>query len=157
MIKRISAILISALLITSLISCGGDGKGFSHAELAVPLPDSFYETEEENFDAAFTDGESIVTIVRISFDAALAEGIVGSLTPTEFGRYWVKKCGRGVGIQHSNGVSYCVYRDGLGYFYLESFFRSEYAYFVVLFAGNEEREEILTTEFLSYASGIRLN
>ncbi len=156
MIKRISLWLVLSILASLLISCSNKDQKYSYAELSLPLSADFYETEEENFDVAFTNGESVVAVIRLSFSAAIAEGIVETMTPTEFGKYWLKRCGRSADVKNTDSTTYATYYDNNGYFYLEAFYRSEYAYFVVLFAADSDKEEALKPTFLNYASGVRI-
>lgn len=155
MVKRIFLALISLIVILSSVSCGEPK--YKHCELVIPLDSDFKETENENFDATFTNGETIVAIVRISFVAAYSEGIPETLTPSEFGKFWLKKCARDAELINEDGISYSTYteeQNGREYFYLESFLRSHSAYFVVLFATESSNKEEGRAEFLSYTKGI---
>lgn len=155
MIKRIVFALVSLIIILLSVSCGGPK--YKYCELVIPLDLDFEKTESENFDASFTDGETVVAIVRISFVAAYNEGIPETLTPHEFGKFWVRKCRRNADVVNEDGVSFCTYYEENGgdeFFYLESFFRSRSAYFVVLFATSKSNEEAGRAEFLDYSSKI---
>ena len=153
--KRILSPILILVMLFSLVGCG-DG-GYSHAELHIGLPENFEEIENENFDKTYTDGTSVVAILRLSFVACYNEGIPETMTPYEFGDFWLKKCGRVAYMQSEGEVSYATYYDGIGadeHFYLEAFYRSHYAYFVVLFATNAERAEEAFDEFLVYADSV---
>ena len=155
MIKRIVFALVSLIIVLLSVSCGGPK--YKYCELVIPLASDFKKTENENFDASFTDGENVVAIVRISFVAAYNEGIPETLTPHEFGKFWVRKCGRDADVINEHGVSFCTYyeeNEGGEFFYLESFLRSHSAYFVVLFATSKGNEEAGRAEFLDYSSKI---
>ena len=156
MIKRVACAFISLITILSLLSSCGKPE-YKYCELVIPLDSDFKKTENENFDASFTDGESVVAIVRISFVAAYNEGIPETLTPYEFGKFWLKKCGRDAEIMSEGGVSFSTYYEKQNereYFYLESFLRSGSAYFVVLFVTSKSNEEAGRAEFLDYSSKI---
>ena len=151
MIKRIVCIALSLIIILSIFSCGGPK--YKYCELVIPLDSDFEKTENENFDASFTDGKTVVAIVRISFVAAYNEGIPETLTPYEFGKFWLIKCGRDAEVITNDGVSFCTYYENQNeneYFYLESFLRSHSAYFVVLFATVKSNEQAGRAEFLDY-------
>ena len=153
--KRIISVILILVLLFSLFGCGEGG--YSHAELRIDLPEDFEEIENENFDKTYTDGTSVVAILRLSFVACYNEGIPETMTPSEFGEFWLEKCGRVAYIQSEGELSYATYYDGAGkdeHFYLEAFYRSHYAYFVVLFATNAERAETAEEEFLVYADSV---
>ncbi len=155
MIKRIWRVFLSLIIIISLVSCGGPK--YKYCELVIPLDSDFEKTENENFDASFTNGKTVVAIVRISFVAAYNEGIPETMTPHEFGKFWVRKCGRDADVINEYGVSFCTYYEeerGNEFFYLESFLRSHSAYFVVLFATAKSNEEVGRAKFLEYTRGI---
>ena len=156
MIKRVAFAFVSLITILSLLSSCGKSE-YKYCELVIPLDSDFKKAENENFDASFTDGESVVAIVRISFVAAYNEGIPETLTPYEFGKFWLKKCGRDSEIVTEDGVSFSTYyeeQDKKEYFYLESFLRSNKAYFVVLFVTLKSNEEAGRAKFLNYSSNI---
>lgn len=147
--------ILASLLTLSLVGCGEDE--YSHAELHIGLPEDFETVENASFDKTYSDGRSAVAILRLSFVACYKEGIPETMTAAEFGELWLERCNRVAYIQKEGEVSYAVYYDGVGedeQFYLEAFYRSHYAYFVVLFATNAERAEEAEEEFLIYADSV---
>lgn len=157
MIKRISAALTSFVLILSMLSCG-KGTDFSHAEFEIPLSDDYYEIENENFDATFTNGRNLVAVLRISFVAGLKEGIAETMTPYEFAEFWLERCEREANVV-DDGIIYCQYYDASGgkeQLYIEAFYRSEYAYFVLLLATGAEYEAEEFDTLLDYAKGVHI-
>ena len=155
MIKRAFALLLTVVLSLSFISCKKDDK-YSHCELVLPLTSDYSEVKNESFDATYSNGKSMVGILRISFAAGMNEGIPETMTTVEFRDFWLKKLNREA-ILRDSGVSYCEYYDGEGndeIYYLEAFYRSQYAYFVVLFATNIQNEESGRLEFTSYLDKI---
>lgn len=155
MIKRIVCVTLSLIIILSTVSCGGPK--YKYCELVIPLDSDFEKTENENFDASFTDGKSVVAIVRISFVAAYNEGIPETMTPSEFGKFWLRKCKRDAEVVSEDGLSFCTYYEDQNeneYFYLESFLRSHSAYFVVLFVTSKSNEVAGRADFLEYSKGI---
>lgn len=140
---------MTALILSCLSSCGGDDF-YGHAELRLPLGEEFFEVSEEGFDKVYTDGNDIVALTRISFDAGNKNGIPETMTPYELCELWLYRTGRSSEIEISeNGVIYTIYYEGFGedeVFYLEAFYRTPYAYFVILCASpistrDESREE----------------
>lgn len=156
MIKRNVAFLLALLLCFTFVSCSDEPTVFSHCELTIPLSESFSEVEDENFDVTYTDGESVVAILRISFEAAVNSGISNLMSAYEFGEYWVMRCEREATVKRGSTV-YCEYYDSQGgreQYYLEAFYRSKYAYFVVLFATAAENEGKNFGKYLEYADGV---
>lgn len=156
MIKRNLALLLALLLCFAFISCSDEPTVFSHCELTIPLPESFSEVENENFDVTYTDGESVVAVLRISLEAALKSGISNLMTAYEFGEYWLMRCEREANVIKGSTV-YCEYFDaqgGIEQYYLEAFYRSKDAYFVVLFTTVAENKEKNFGKYLEYADGV---
>ena len=156
MYKRIFFLLVIIAVSFQVVSCGDGDKPVAYCEMRIPLEDGFYSVENENFDATYTNGKYLVAILRISFVAGIGEGIPETLTPYEFGEFWLDKCERYANMI-SDGVAYCEYYDTEGdteHFYLEAFYRSRYAYFVVLFGTDSARESDGRVDFLSYAQGV---
>ena len=152
--RAISFILVFALLFLS--SCSHAPR-YSHAELAIDLPDSFYSMNTEDFDAAFTDGAVAVAVLRISFSVGMLDGIPETLDNAEFGRLWLKRCQRAVPVQSKDGIDFCEYYefvDGKEYYYTDAFYRSMNAYFVVLFAVLAEDAEQYKAIMHSYAKKV---
>ena len=158
MFKRRLISLVALLLVFSLTACGGGGPTHYYCELVIPLSDDFVESDSEQFDVIYTNGECAVGILRISFQAAIAEGITDTLSARAFGLYYANvMCERDVEMQKHNKVDYCTYYDGEGaleHYYLEAFFRSDSAYFVVLFATLGEKASLYENDFLTFISGV---
>ncbi len=155
MIKRVLCLFLTAVLSLSVISCEKKHK-YSHCELVLPLTSDYQRVENENFDVAYSNGKSMVAALRISFVAGMNEGIPETLTTVEFRDLWLDRLNREA-ILFDEEITYCEYYDGEDeneIYYLEAFYRSRYAYFVVLFATNVRNEENGRREFLSYIDKI---
>ena len=158
MIKKTVSIILVFLISLSIISCSDDPIVFSYCEMTIPLTEDFYEIRDDNFDISYTDGSSVVAILRISHDAAVNEGISNLYTAYEFGEYWIMRCERNTNLISGGGAVWCDYYVGEGassQYYLESFYRSKHAYFVVLFATSAERADSSREAFLEYARGVK--
>ena len=158
MIKKTLALVLVILTCLSIASCSDEPIVFSHCELTIPLSEDFYEISDENFDVSYTDGNSVVAILRISHDAALNEGISNLFTAYEFGEYWIHRLERDTNLISGDGAVWCDYYEGEGtgaQYYLESFYRSKHAYFVVLFATAAGRADTYRDSFLEYAKGVK--
>ena len=154
MIKRIFAVILTLCMAFSIFSC--KGTEYSHCELVLPLSADYQPAVDELYDKLYTDGQSSVAILRISFDAAVLEGISDAHTAEEFGRYWLLQCGRVATVKSEPNVDYCEYYDsstGLEYYYLVAFYRTPNAYFIVLFMSDKASEDTSRVKFLEYARG----
>ncbi len=148
MIKRtVAAILLTVIMLSAFISCAEEKEepGFGHAELVLPLPFGYVPDSEINFDKAYSNGETKVAVLRISFEAASRKGISVNFTPEEYGKHWLIENERDSYVRSDpSGFAYCDYTE-LDTYHLAAFFRSLNAYFVVIFAtaaelGTENRE-----------------
>ncbi len=159
MIKKILALLILFAAVLSLASCDGE-KTYGHAELEIALSEDFREFEAESFDVAYTDGQALVGILRISYDASFNEGIPDFLTPEQFARFYKTATKREAEIKIHGLTPYYEYsevQEGVKNAYLASFYRSKYAYFAVIFATPELFYGELKNEFLSYTESVIFN
>ena len=127
------------------------------------LPHRFEKTETNGaFDVAYTDGEAVVGITRMSFDAAIDDGIPSTLSPLRFAEEYKSRTGLDDYLVKERGdVPYITYytRDGTEiYMHTTAFYKSYYAYFAVSFVVNSKREtkysedlfEIFDSAYLDY-------
>ena len=158
MYKRRLLSLVALLLAFSLTACGTKGPTHYYCELVIPLSEDYVQSDSEEFDVVYTNGECALGILRISFQAAIAEGITDTLSAKSFGLYYANlMCGRDVEMQKHSGVDYCSYYDGEGaleHYYLEAFYRSDNAYFVLLFATLKGNEDAYKDKILDIMSGV---
>lgn len=155
--KRFLSLLLVIVLSFALFSCGDDEPILSHAELRMPLREGYSETASDTYDALFSNGRYMIALTRISFVAGmLGEGIPETLTNVEFAELYLEKCGRDAEIM-TDGVTYVEYYD-MGasdeFYYLEAFYRSQYAYFVILFVSDATVSGIARAEFLELARSV---
>ncbi len=146
--------LIAALFILCA-SCGKEK--FGHAEMRIPLNSDFESVEIEGYDSAYSDGKKVVATMRISFEAGFNQGIPETFTPQEFAAFYLKEVGREAEIQKDGYLAFCEYKvkDGeLDYYYMLSFYRTKFAYFVVLFTTPSFADESPREEFLKIAKSI---
>ena len=149
-----SVLLILALSLGFLISCDDENE-FTHCELTLVLDDSFAEEESEDFDLLVSNGEVAVSLIRISFDAALKEGIPDTYLPDVFARFFMIKSERGDEVKLYGDVPYYTYTEkvnGRDLFYTVTFYRSYNAYFVVAYATPLEYKDKYSQKFLEYAA-----
>ena len=92
MFKRIFALFAAVVFTLSAVSCSSDKAKYTYCELTIDLPDGFYSVKNDDFDVVYSNGRYMTAILRISFQAAVMENIPETLTPYEFGEFWIEKC-----------------------------------------------------------------
>lgn len=158
MFKKLLALFLAVLISLFSSSCGKD-EIYSHCELIIGLSSDFDEVENKDFDVTYSNGKYMVAIVRISYVAGMLDGIPETLTPLEFGELWLTRCMR-VATVMSGNITYTEYYSGIGdeeHYYFEVFYRSKYAYFVVLFATLSKNETEGREDFIRYAESVRFD
>jgi len=153
--RRLLLFFIALAVLLSLVACDSDSIP-GHAEMRIPI-EGYREAEAEGFDAAYTDGERVVAIIRISFEAGFKQGIPETLSAKKFAELYMKETERDEPISISGNIPYYEYRDsanGGELYYLASFYRSKHAYFLVLFATDTEDEATARDAFLAIADSI---
>ena len=155
--KRFLLVLISLSLTLALFSCGNGEPELSHAELRMPLEEGYSEVESDVYDVLYSNGRYMIALTRISFVAGmLGEGIPETLTDVEFAELYLEKCSRDAEVM-TDGVAYAEYFDTSGsveYYYLEAFYRSQYAYFAILFVSDADLSEAARADFLDFAKSV---
>lgn len=160
--KTVTLLLLLSLSI-SLVSCSEE-KSFGHCEITLSLPDTFYEYDsEKTYDKAYTDGEMIVGILRISYSACVSEGIPTTMTPRKLADFYKDRAlsGAEVGEVTVDGdLVYYTYKLGGelggGYTYLATFYFTPYAYFVITYIADDPRFPFLMQDMLAYARTFRI-
>ena len=160
-VRRLLALIVFLSVVLSLASCSDVTAGW--CELWIVLPHGFEETETDGaFDVAYTDGEAVVGITRMSFEAAIDDGIPSTLSPLRFAEEYKTRTGLdNYSVKERGDVPYITYytREGTEIFmHTVGFYKSYYAYFAVAFVVNSKREakysenlfEIFDSAYLDY-------
>lgn len=158
--KRIIALLLlTHLLLLSFVSCK-DADRFEYCEIGIILTREFSEYDSDGaFSVAYSDGNTIVGISRYSFVDCIEEGLLTTYTPLKLAEVILDR-GDYItdGIKTEGDVVYFTYTntdtDGNSYFYMPTFFRTPYAYFIITFITPKSREVVGRVEFLDYASSV---
>ena len=155
MMRRVILLVLAAILVFSLFSCGKDNEKseylHTYCEIAFDLPISFISVESQEFDALFTDGEAFLGITRLSFVATDNSGVLnGSMFPDAVARSYAESQDIDVNIIDEESYSYFVCTEG-GYYNQFVFYRSKYAHFVVRFMCASEKESKYAKAFMKYA------
>ena len=149
-------------MILSFVSCSRHER-FEYCELGIILTKDFTAYDSEGaFNAAYSDGSTIVGFARYSFVDCEQLGLLTTFTPTKFAEVYLEMMGRIVddGVTRYGDVPYFTYTevasDGSQYFYMPSFYRTPYAYFVITFITPRAREVEGRVEFLKYIDTVYL-
>lgn len=157
----VSILLILSLLL-SLASCS-DTERVEYCELGIVLTKDFETYEDDGaFDIAYSDGKVIVGISRYSFVNCEELGLLSTYTPLKLAQVYLKKMDRTVDedINKRGDIPYFTYtetaEDGSQYFYMPTFYRTQYAYFVITFITPKAREVEGRVEFYGYMDSVYL-
>ena len=157
--KRIfvSLLLIFATLL-SLASCKNE-KRVEYCELGIILTEDFESSDTDGaFSVAYSDGNTVVGISRFSFVDCEELGLVSTMTPLKLAEVYLERMDLGAdfGVQIFGDVPYFTYtadsEEGSSYFYMPTFYRTPYAYFVITFITPAQRAAEAREEYLGYIS-----
>ena len=160
MTKRIISALVMLALSISLFACG-DSVTFTCLDINLTLPNGYFETDAgEGANMLLTNNESTVSIKRLSIVDAEKQGISGSYSAKQFAEFFLINNELG-GMLASNGdVPYYSYYDTTGtveLFCISAFYRTPYAYFIIIFATSSDREDAARDEFFDVMSSVTYN
>lgn len=157
----LSTLLILAMLLT-LPSCNRDRR-VEYCELGIILPKDFDEYDSDGvYNIAYSDGKTIVGIARYSFVDCEEYGLLTTFTPMKLAEVYLDMMDRTVDetVKKQGDVPYFTYTetadDGSQYFYMPTFYRTPYAYFVITFITPKVREVQGRVEFLEYIKTVYL-
>ena len=159
---RIASLLLAVLLIFTLSSCTRY-ESFEYCEMGIYLTREFEDYDSEGaFHVAYSNGETIVGINRFSFVDCEEYGLLTTYTPEQLAKVYLYKLGSEAidGVEAHGDVPYFCYTalssDGNKYFYMPTFYRTPYAYFVITFVTPDIRAAEGRVEFLDYASTVHI-
>ena len=158
--RYLSLFALIAIVISSLFSCSDDSGEFTHCELTLVLDESFQAEESEDFDLLISNGETAVSVIRITFEAGFDSGISDTYTAKGFAAFFMNKNGKSDTLLMHEHVPYYTYKEtvnGSELFYTVTFYRSYNAYFVVTYATRAQNEQLLSDKFLQYAASAYFN
>ena len=155
-IRSLTSLLLVLALLLSLSSCSKD-KRVEYCELGIILPKVFVEYDSGGtYNVAYSDGKTIVGIARYSFVDCEEYGLLTTFTPLKLAEVYLDMMDRTVdeAVKRQGDVPYFTYtetaEDGSQYFYMPTFYRTPYAYFVITFITPKIREVQGRVEFLEY-------
>jgi hypothetical protein len=164
-IRRINLPIAITLLLTLLFSFSScsNARKIEYCELGIVLTKDFEEYDSEgSFSVAYSDGNTIVGISRYSFVDCEQLGLLTTFTPLKLANVYLDMMDRTVDekVKQHGDVPYFTYtqtdKDGVSYFYMPSFYRTPYAYFVITFITPKSREAEGRVEFYGYMDTVYL-
>ena len=157
-------ILIALLLVlaTVLSSCSKE-KRVEYCELGIVLTEDFEPYDSEGaFNVSYSDGNVMVGIARYSFVDCEQLGLATTYMPSKLASVYLEMMGRTVdeGVKKYGDIPYFTYTeiasDGSRFFYMPTFYRTPYAYFVITFITPKAREAEGREEFFKYMDSVYL-
>lgn len=159
--KVLSLILLTALSLATFSCKKDDTVRVEYCELGIVLSEGFEPYDQgEIFNAAYSDGRTVVGIRRYSFVDCFEYGFLSTYTPEKFAKVYLDKFGleASVGVQMHGDVPYFAYTNidagGTAYYYMPTFYCTPYAYFVITFITPASRQVEGRAEFLTYTSTV---
>ena len=157
--KLLILFLILTFSFSILVSCS-DTEEFTHCELTLVLDGDFEEEKSEEYDLLLSNGEVVVSLTRISFEAGFDSGIPETLTPKGFAAFFMHKSGKSEELLMHGDLPYYTYTESINgndIFYTVTFYRSFNAYFMVAYATPLQNKNEWSHKFLWYAENAYFN
>lgn len=155
MIKRLISLLLLLSCLTGLVACGDEEEGgfktFTSEELSITLSDSFYQAEDPTSNLLLTNGKMTVSFKRLSFIDAEASGVSAAYSDVRFANYFLQNSGIDSEVFMSGDTPYYTYysEGETRLFCLASFYRTPYAYFILIFATSADLERSARDEIFA--------
>ena len=160
MTKRLCVLALLLAFAVSLFGCGGD-VSFTFLDINLTLPHGYREeAAPESANMLLTDGESTVTVKRLSIIDAEEQGISGSYSDKQFAEFFLIGSGIDSNIASYGDVPYYSYYESSEagkLFCISAFYRTPYAYYIVIFATASARESEARGEFFEIMSSVTYN
>ena len=155
--RRIKPLVALLILLSLLLTSCSNEKAFEYCELGIVLTEDFESYDSEGaFSVAYSDGSVIVGIARFSFVNCEELGLLTTFTPYKLANVYLEMMDRTVDekVQERGDVPYFTYTEtdesGNRYFYMPTFYRTQFAYFVITFITPKSREYEAREEFYGY-------
>ena len=160
MAKRVISLLLAAVLLISLLGCSGDVT-FTCLDINLTLPSGYHEADAgDGANMLLTNNKSTVTVKRLSIVDAEKDGISGSYSAKQFAEFFLVNNELEGSITTYGDVPYYSYYDtatATELFCISAFYRTPYAYFIVIFATSAENEDAARKEFFDIMSSVTYN
>lgn len=160
MLKRFLSVLTVVALAFSIVGCAGNVT-FTCLDINITLKNGYYEADAgDSANMLLTNNESTVSIKRLSIVDAEKDGISGSYSAEQFAEFFLINNSLDGKIASIGDVPYYSYYDttgGVELFCISSFYRTPYAYFIIIFATSSAREDAARAEFFDAMSSVTYN
>ena len=160
MLKRFLSALTVLALALSIFGCASDVT-FTCLDINITMKNGYYEADAgDSANMLLTNNESTVTIKRLSIVDAERDGISGSYSAEQFAEFFLINNSLDGKIASRDGVPYYSYYDTTGgaeLFCISAFYRTPYAYFIVIFATSSIREDAARDEFFDAMASVTYN
>lgn len=145
MVKKIISVLLLLTLLCSVFSCKEEELKIRVGELVLTFPEGFSEkTPPKSSNKLLSNGEMTVTVTRVSFYDAEAQGIPSAYGAEDFAQYMLNESGREGDVYFYGDMPYYSYyytdESGAELFCMATFYKTPYAFFTVLFATYRQKE-----------------
>ena len=153
MLKKIITVILLCATLFSIASCGKK-QSFTYADLTLTFDNGFYEEKSEDYDLLVTNGQATAALTRLSFVDAIKQDISGAMSADAFANYLLSKKGESAQVFMRKEYAYYTYREvtAEGELYcMATFYRTAYAYVVVMYATAASRESQYREKFFEYA------
>lgn len=158
--KAVAFMLLILSLCFSLFSCAP--REHVYCEIGITLPASYRKIDaSDDFDLAFKSGSKVIGIRRFSFEAVLEDGILTTHTPMKFAEIYRDRL-EGISaspMRESGDIPYFTYTittAGGAYVYMPTFYRTPYAYIMVMLVSENRLNEGGCVEFLEICGTLRI-
>ncbi len=161
------------------LTCCGDKNSYQHCEMIISLPDGYEAVSPDepfiiydasgaaniftlsnvgSIDMAFMDSVSVVSLCRISKEAAYDEGIPPIMSQLEFAKFYLGTSGVVAKVMTHLDIPYYTYTktsDSGGEFnFLMTFYTTPNAYFIVSYITTADRASAQKESFLDIAERV---
>lgn len=151
MLRRAVAAILAVITAVSLTACAEGRVSYTCAELTLTFPEGYAEqTAPDGANMLLSDGKSTVTFKRLSHVDAESSGISTSYTAMQFAEFFLVNSEIEGTLHTYADIPYYPYyetSEGVELFCLAAFYRTPYAYFIIIFATSSERESEAREEF----------
>lgn len=159
-VKRLLCILLVFAILITLAGCEGE-RDYTYCELGFSLPRAYREFDASgDYDMAFRhrDG-TVIGIRRFSFDAIVNEGILPTHSPLSFAEIYRERIevSDASPIFEYGDIPYFTYTlsSAAGrYVYMPTFYRTPYAYVVIILVSKNELNDGGRVEFLEICESV---
>lgn len=159
--RKIKPLVVLLLILSLALTSCSNAEEFEYCELGIVLTKDFESYDSDGaFSVAYSDGSVIVGIARYSFVNCEELGLLTTFTPYKLATVYLEMLDRTVDekVTEYGDVPYFTYTEvdegGTRYFYMPTFYRTQFAYFVITFITPSSRASVAREEFYRYMDSV---